>query len=470
MCTMVFLGVPEQQYNDYGGAEMKRGDKATLVAGLTLVFLLVAGSIVWADTIELDFWFSAPSRQVEFMEEAVAEYNELNPHVRINLVETPPGYERIATALAAGMGPDLFWFNQNIPWFFGIETVYPINDFVKDPEIGVDPESVFPWAHRSVHYGGVVQALPVYGYPGTLIYNRQMFAEAGLSDDDAPGTWEEVTELALKFTEWVEGRPEQWGMTNVSVDWHLQEILLSNSGDWVDDELTRYIDDPAKLIEGLQWWHDMIHVHEVMPVPRGVTWVGAPYLHAGHESFIQEEAAMAGFVGEISFGVHAAATMIAENPDLDLGAVLSPLGPSSDGTRKISTGYGGIHVMADTADPLESYLFAKWFFEEKSLDYVLTMPGAVPANVAGIEHPVYMEDPLVNRQVLEIGDGILRNFHVFPGRLDVRSEEPTMAESVVLGIATPEEAVETFLQHAEEVFALYREELDEFKEAHVIVW
>jgi hypothetical protein len=64
----------------------------------------------------------------------------------------------------------------------------------------------------------------------------------------------------------------------------------------------------------------------------------------------------------------------------------------------------------------------------------------------------------------------LRSFHVFPGRLDVRSEEPAVAETVLLQQATPQEAVDKFLEHATEVFKLYEEDLNEFRETHKIVW
>ena len=55
-----------------------------------------------------------------------------------------PCRERIATALAAGEGPDIMMYNQNMPWFFGIEAVYPLNEFVLDPEIGIDPAQILP--------------------------------------------------------------------------------------------------------------------------------------------------------------------------------------------------------------------------------------------------------------------------------------------------------------------------------------
>ncbi len=75
------------------------------------------------------------------------------------------------------------------------------------------------------------------------------------------------------------------------------------------------------------------------------------------------------------------------------------------------------------------------------------------------------------RSVLEaLLSAELRTHHVFPGRLDVRSQEPAMAESVMLERATPQEAVDTFLEHAAQVFDLYRPDLDEYLAADALVW
>ena len=151
--------------------------------------------------------------------------------IQITLVTTPDSRERIATAVAGGQGPDIIWYNQNMPWFFGIEAVYPLNDLITDPEIGIDPDLVFPASRGTVHYGRVVQAVPINHSPGGLLYNLDIFEEAGLSVDDAPETWEEVEALAIQLTERDGDTATQWGIVNGAVDWMLQEINLSNGSD-----------------------------------------------------------------------------------------------------------------------------------------------------------------------------------------------------------------------------------------------
>jgi ABC-type glycerol-3-phosphate transport system substrate-binding protein len=152
--------------------------------------------------------------------------------------------------------------------------------------------------------------------------------------------------------------------------------------------------------------------------------------------------------------------------------VLTPLGPSSGGQRIVSLGFGGLFVMADASDPVAGYMFNKWFFEEKSVEFVKLLPGRVPSSAAALDDEYFQNDPVLGygRVIQGMTEAELRTHHVFPGRLDVRSQEPTIAESVMLERATPQEAVDTFLAHAEQVFELYREELDEFLEVDALIW
>jgi ABC-type glycerol-3-phosphate transport system substrate-binding protein len=441
--------------------------KVTIRPVLIILIVAVCLSTVMAQDEELTFWFSGTEVQVAFIQAAVDEYNQMQNNVRINMVETPPSADLIRTALAGGQGPDIMWYNHNMPWFFGIEAVHPLNDFVADPEIGIDPDQLFPSAREAVQYAGVVQAIPMNSCPGGLLYNRTIFQEAGLTDDDAPTTWEEVEALAIQLTVRDGDEIVQWGLVNGSVDWMLQEVNLSNGSDWSSEDLTHYITHPDRLVEGLEWWSSLHLEHEVLPFPSGVTWAGIEALQIGSEAFIRGEAAMSGF-----HGICSAAGFVDQNPDLDIAAVLTPLGPSSGGERTISPGFNGLFVMAGAANPLESYLFIKWFFEEKSLELTQLSPGTVPATTAALEAPEVQEDPYLGfgRVIEDMLEARLRYFHVFPGRLDVRAQEPAVAESVFLQRATPQEAVDRFLVHARDVWELYEEDLAEFLEDHRIVW
>lgn len=432
---------------------------------IILSVLLCSSFSSSAAQISLEYWYDGADLPTQLMRAAAEEYSKVRPDVTIVFKDPVITVERMATALAAKKGPDILWYWHNVPWFWGIESVYPLNEFVLDPEIGINPDIVIPGLRETAHYGGVVMAIPVTGFPGGIFYNRKMFQEAGLTDDDAPTTWDELVELAEKLeVRDASGRVLRWGLTPHVVDWFWQEAVLANGGDFCNEDLTEYLPDAERALESLQWVYDLVHTYEVMPIPRGVSWVGTSELLADEMAFVLEKSAMSGYLGHATH-----VDYLADNPDLDLGFVPSPQGPSAKEYPIGGTGVTGFFVMADTKYPREAYLFAKWFFEEKLLDFC-EKTGHIPANLEALKEPWWREHVIHGRMIEFLSRMKLRNFHNFPGRLDVRKEEPAMVEKVLHKRATPEEAIRDFKRHADRVFRLWEKDLREFYKNHKIVW
>ena len=140
------------------------------------------------------------------------------------------------------------------------------------------------------------------------------------------------------------------------------------------------------------------------------------------------------------------------------------------GKVKISSGFWGPIIMSACEYPRDAYLFIKWLSENKSIE-IAKANESIPAFAKkALADPQWTDSVLHGRMLKWYFSNLPRNFHVFPGRLDVRSEEPGMAESVLLGKATPEEAVAKFKKHATAVFELHKDELDEYRANHKIVW
>ena len=448
--------------------------KAVLVLCLTLL----CGATLWSagakeeaarpKVIELTFWFSSSKPVVALLEQAVNEYNSAHPDVEIVLVETPTGKERMATAIAGGQGPDILMYNQNVSWFFGIDSIYPLNEFVNDPVIGMDGSGYRLDTRGSAHFGGKLVAIPFTGGGGAIKYNRRHFKEAGLDEWNYPKTWDEWVPFTKKLTKFQpDGKtPIQWGVHASVVDWWLQEAMFMNGGDWVNDDITEYAPFPENLAQSLQFWYDMTFKYKVMPVARGVSWIGAAEMASAEQGFLNEMVSQ-------ELGGHGGYTATwTNNPNMkdNIGAFPIPRGPMATGKVKISSGFWGPIIMSVCKYPRDAYLFIKWLSENKSLA-IAKANESIPAYAKkAMEDPYWSESVLHGRMLEWYSDNLPRNFHVFPGRLDVRSEEPGMAEKVLLGRATPTEAVAEFKKHAKQVFELHKEELDEYRANHKIIW
>ena len=409
---------------------------------------------------ELTYWFAASEPEVAFIQGAVDEYNAQSSGPVIKLVERPDSNEAMATAIAGGQGPDIMHYGHNAVWFFGLDSIYDLAEFVLDDEIGMDSAAFMPSARRSVNYGGKVIALPMSFGLGAVMYNTRLVEEAGLDASNPPQTWAEFEEWAEALTIREGEETVQWGVTADSVDWMLQEMMFANGGDWNNDDMSEYAPYKEELIGGVAWIDRLVNELEVMPIPRGVTWTGTSQMLAGEQGFENETIAMkigySGFSGEQAI-----------NPDLRIGLFPIPRGPMAGDTVRISTGYNGLHVMFDSADPRESYLFMKWLVENKAAEYAL-ISTSFPAYAGNLD--VYRNDPTYTAMVDHLLASPVRRFHVFPARLDVRSQEPALVENVLLGRMTPRESVENFKEHAARVFSENRQELDEFISIQELVW
>ena len=410
---------------------------------------------------ELILWQTGTASEIEIMQRAVSEYNNQQDNVVIQWVERPASSEAMATAIAGGRGPDALYWNQNVPWHFGDDSFADFYEFVTDPEIGLDPNRFFTAPRQSVNYGGKVHAIPSDFGLGGVKYNVDMLREAGLDPiNDPPQTWSEFEEWALALTiRDADGTVLQWGVVDDSVDWLLQEVMLNNGGDWVNDDLTEYAVPEQSLVEGVAWIQRLVRELEVMPPPGNISWTGAP--DAGERPFAEERAAM-------QIGYHSPYGLINLNPALEgrVGTFPIPQGPSSDGTPKISTGFNGFYAIQPAEHTREVYLFAKFFIENYSVEYAKS-GWRIPALAENLDE--YEQNPLVSPMLPRLNNPV-RNFHVFPGRLDVRSGEPATVERVILGQMSPEESVRRFKEHAANVFDQMSRELAEFRTNHEIVW
>ncbi|MBE0478837.1 extracellular solute-binding protein [Candidatus Aerophobetes bacterium] len=427
---------------------------------LTLSLFLSCAGIASAQ-VNLRFWVWGTFEEREWIEDAAVEYTKITPGVKMEIVPLPPGREVIAATIVAGKSPDLLLYEHNVPWFWGVESIYPLTDFVLDEKIGIDPKVFIDMSRGTANYGGQVIALPVSAYPGAINYNRDMIAEAGLSEKNPPTTWNQLTEWGKKLTKRVNRTVTQWGFTTAVKDWMLQETMFMNGGDWVNDKLTEYCPDTENLIQGLYQWRDWTYKDEIMPVARGVSW-------AGFGAITSPEAAFESGLSAMHQG--GAGLFYRElDPGIKVGVFANPKGPMAGETIKMSPGHRGLYVLSPTRYPKETYLFAKWFILNKALDYCLKF-GHTPALRSAFLDPEVRANPRIGPVIEAMEKNKLRNFHMFPGRMDMREKEPEIVDKVLNWLATPEEAVASFKEHTRKVLERWEPELKKYREAHKLVW
>ena len=178
-----------------------------------LTALLITLGFAAAQPTTITYW-DATGAQAELTQTLVDEFNASRDDIQINLVIQPQYVSAIDNAFRTGQAPDVFraaGFDRAAAqgWLLPLEGV-------------VDPaliEALRPFLKE----GGLVQDGQVLGLPTALftfrlIYNRDLFEQAGLDPNDPPETFSELVQYAQQIEQNTDAygfsAAFQWGPTH----------------------------------------------------------------------------------------------------------------------------------------------------------------------------------------------------------------------------------------------------------------
>ena len=131
-------------------------------------------------------------------------------------------------------------------------------------------DGFYPGFMANSQTNGKTWGIPFQRSTIVMYYNKDLFKEAGLDPDKAPGTWAELVEQGRKLTKRdANGNVAQWGVSIPSGGaygyWLFQALTTPNDVLLMNQEGTEtYLNKPA-VIEAMQYWYDLAYTHEIMP-------------------------------------------------------------------------------------------------------------------------------------------------------------------------------------------------------------
>lgn len=241
---------------------------ALLSSGLALSLLTSCAASDSADedgTVSLTVSIDAGLEEgaVEAFNERVAQFEEENDDISVEVQEYTWTATTFTAQLAGGTLPDVF----TVPFTDGQglierQQVADISDQVDELPYSDDfnPNVLEAGSDDA----GNVWSVPIAAHGQALHYNRTLFEEAGLDPDAPPTTWEEVREAADTISE----ETGQAGYTMMSTDntggWILTSMVYAHGGrtEVIDGEdATATIDTPEmaevlELLQDMRWEDD----------------------------------------------------------------------------------------------------------------------------------------------------------------------------------------------------------------------
>jgi multiple sugar transport system substrate-binding protein len=207
--------------------------------------------------------------------DAHARFKEGNPNVTIvdnfTPVSTWSEYSnKIVTQVAGGQAPDIINIAiEGARLLVSKDLLIPLDDIMaQDAESAELTDDVHPALIAPFNIDGKTWYIPHSWNNMVIHYNTKLFEEAGLEPPKADWTWDEFLETAKQLTKG-EGDSKVFGFGIPNFNFGLTPWLLTNGTYQLNDEWTESNLNDPKVIESVQFVHDLVHVHGVSPAVEG---------------------------------------------------------------------------------------------------------------------------------------------------------------------------------------------------------
>lgn len=169
-----------------------------------LFWLLVAVTVFGASlgaaaSTKISFWHTWSGEGGAAIEALVTSFEAAHPEIDVEIVLTTDLEQKLLTAVAGGASPDVVLFDRYKTGQFAARGALMALDSYIEAH-GINAADFFDAAWDETRYQGKSYGVPFYVDNKALLYNKRLFAEAGLDPNRPPETWEELMEYSKLLT------------------------------------------------------------------------------------------------------------------------------------------------------------------------------------------------------------------------------------------------------------------------------
>jgi len=326
-----------------------------LLVSLVAIFSLTS-SIFAAKTLVM--WDQRPeTEQIMEMFNAKMEAEGRDVRAKLEIIPYDQMVSKFMAALSAGKAPDLYGLDiVQFPYFTSIGAFEDITGWAKNlPFFEELPKGMMrPGIKDDRIYG-----LPYQIDLSVLLWNKNMFVEAGLDPNQPPKTWYELVEMGKKLTvdKNGDGIIDQWGFNlagggaGAYMFWFMP-FVWGNGGNMFDEQGNVTLNS-YETVEALRFWHDLIYEYKIAPVSSVQYGSGDRY-----NLFVSGKLAM--FLGG-NFNI---TSLQKDAPDIDFGVALIP---SNRGEHATFGGGTLIGITSQSKSIDEAKEFMEFIYSDEAL-------------------------------------------------------------------------------------------------------
>ncbi|HZJ10574.1 MAG TPA: sugar ABC transporter substrate-binding protein [Trueperaceae bacterium] len=219
-----------------------------------LVLVFVAGFASAQTVIEFATW--GGTEDLAIYEELISEFEAEHPDIGVVLNHIPSAgdYEQnLATLIAAGAAPDVFFINNiSLPGFAAQDAFMPLGEFADEAFL----EDFFPGHLDAFRYNGELMAIPRDISNLVLFYNKDLFEAASVAWPTAGWTWDYFMAAAQELTQDTDGDGaiDQFGFGYSTFYLFWQPWIWSNGGMFFSDDHGEFTLNQGAALEGLEYY------------------------------------------------------------------------------------------------------------------------------------------------------------------------------------------------------------------------
>ncbi|NLG80309.1 MAG: ABC transporter substrate-binding protein [Firmicutes bacterium] len=244
--------------------------RLVLVVVACLALMLVAVPLASAaKKVTITFWQAGgDDLSIPCVRELVREFQSKNPDIEVRYQAIPwaeDPHTKYQAAIAGGTVADVLSVGSPFEHTLAAADALEPLDKYMSKEMKAD---FFPHLLEMSQFKGQQVAIPWFTDCRALFYRKDLLAAEGIPEPTTSWTWDQFLTYAKKLTKDLNGDGiiDQYGFgTSGRYGSQWTPFVRQNGGNFVDEE--RWVptaNDPA-VIEGLQFYVDLIRVHKVTP-------------------------------------------------------------------------------------------------------------------------------------------------------------------------------------------------------------
>lgn len=400
---------------------------------LVMLFFVSISSGLAAKTT-VTWWTLGPREGAEEIKQA---YEKKNPDVTVEVLILPSWddlWKKLMVAIAGGVVPDIVRGKDY--WVVDLasrKALLPLDDVIqknKKEIFGMPPERVYTRRITDLYtYQGHIYALPFHNFWPVLVYNENLFKEAGLKRP--PRTFEEFRDFGIKLTN---PQKNQWGsmlytytrLEPTLVLWSFYVYSLQNKATLVSvnkktGEPTFLLDVP-EAVNTLQWIVDGIYKYKFITPPEALS-----------PNMIDNEKVAMWITGQFSFGGYD------RTLPPNVKWAVAPIPSNLD--KAIFTEGNALFIPAAAKNKDAAIEFLK-FASGKEADLIWSKwSGTMPFRDSNWAKPPYSNTPRYVVSANEMKTHKLMFPEYFPGYTEVMSKVAESLQAAFYNKATPIDAM-----------------------------